>query len=225
MRYRRRLVIDADIAQAAGGIDASDRFSQTCHDLLEEVAQLKHFLVMSDAIDDEWSRHASRFAHRWRVEMVRRRRVWDLGELAEDKELRRSLGEWGDDDNRVDSVLKDVHLIKATFAAGDRIIISGDVRAAKLFNEAAAVVRALRKVAWINARSGVESPLIWLDRGAKRNEAPLLGTKTGTLGNKNRDIVLCCPNGRQRGGEFGCKARAVRHSACPQLPAIAARDP
>lgn len=182
MKHPRRLVIDADIAHAAGGVDANNPFSETCHELLERVKSFKHSLVMTDAIAKEWSRHESRFANSWLVDMVGRRQVFDLGDVAEDEELRRWLKESRLQVRVVKVVLKDVHLIEAAIAAEHKIVISGDAEAGKGFNTVASDARStgsavarLRQVAWINARSRKEHLFAWLDQGAKNEKRHHLG--------------------------------------------------
>ena len=61
-RDSKRLVIDADVAQAAGSETATHPRARHCRDFLDEVLTLSHRVVMTERINNEWKNHQSRFA-------------------------------------------------------------------------------------------------------------------------------------------------------------------
>jgi len=59
----KRLVIDTSVARSSGRGDAEDVTSQNCRGFFLTIKDdTKHQVVMSDALELEWSKHQSRFA-------------------------------------------------------------------------------------------------------------------------------------------------------------------
>ncbi len=50
----KRLVIDADVAQGAGGKNATHPRAKHCRDFLNTVLSLRHRVVMTEKISNEW---------------------------------------------------------------------------------------------------------------------------------------------------------------------------
>lgn len=70
------LVIDADIARAAGGENAHDERSKNCRDFLDTMLETtKHKVVLTKAIQAEWNKHQSLSALTWRSTMIAQKRV------------------------------------------------------------------------------------------------------------------------------------------------------
>ena len=76
----RVLVIDASIARAAGEVSMHPT-SRDCREFLQAVLRLAHRMAMTARIQEEWNKHQSNFARRWRTAMVARRRI-DFVEVA-----------------------------------------------------------------------------------------------------------------------------------------------
>ena len=73
----KRLVVDTSVARASGSRVAQDDTSISCREFLLTLQHnTKHQVVMSDALELEWSRHQSRFARRWLISMESKRRVF-----------------------------------------------------------------------------------------------------------------------------------------------------
>ena len=51
----RRLVIDADVLHSAG--ESVHPISSACREFLETVFDVGHYVVITDAIQEEWRRH------------------------------------------------------------------------------------------------------------------------------------------------------------------------
>jgi len=69
----KRLVIDASVARSSGGEDATYPTSVHCRDFLQAVLDICHKFVMTPDIKQEWDKHQSIFALRWRRRMVANR--------------------------------------------------------------------------------------------------------------------------------------------------------
>ncbi len=70
----KNIIIDADVARAAGGKEAKHPTPQKCRDFLLTFFYTPHRVAMSPMIRDEWNKHQSNFARTWRVKMVARKK-------------------------------------------------------------------------------------------------------------------------------------------------------
>ena len=70
----RRLVIDASVARAAGDTSMHPT-SRSCRDFLLAILEICHRFVMTQSIKEEWDKHQSGFARKWRVSMVARKKL------------------------------------------------------------------------------------------------------------------------------------------------------
>jgi hypothetical protein len=78
-RRSRQLVVDASIAHDAGSPTATHPTPVRCRAFLMEIAaQRGYAMVWTAAIAEEWRRHASPFAVRWRVQMASTQRIVDV---------------------------------------------------------------------------------------------------------------------------------------------------
>src|SRR6059058_625173 len=121
-RGSKRLVIDASIARAAGGTNATFPTSKHCRDLLLAVREICHHVVMTAEIREEWNRHQSVFARRWRVSMEARRKVSHENAVAPDATLRGKIGRAASTVNEREAMLKDCCLLEAAIAT-DQIVL------------------------------------------------------------------------------------------------------
>ena len=164
-RYPKRLVIDTDVAQASGDDDATDPRAINCRDFLKEVRSQDHRVVMTREISDEWKRHRSGFALEWRVSMDARRRI-DRIDPPEDKELQDKVTNTANDEDQIEAMQKDFHLLQAALAT-DQTVISLDETVRGLFKRASQQVGEIRGIIWVNPDSTAEEqPIIWLQNGA-----------------------------------------------------------
>ena len=169
-------MIDADVAQAAGGIDATAPSSRDCRDCLIAIRDICHRFVMSRAIADEWNDHQSKFARRWRRQMVARRKLHPI-DVIERTSLRQRLRRAASNAKAADAMMKDAHLIEAAMES-DGTVISRDEEARLAFDEAAAAVGELRGIVWVNPTKGAEEAIKWLARGAKPVKSRRLGSSS-----------------------------------------------
>jgi hypothetical protein len=163
--FTKRLVIDASVARAAGPKEATYPTSKQCRDFLQVTLHKGHRFVMTPEIREEWERHQSGIARRWRTAMVQKGRLVFLENLADEK-IRDQID--ADDANEKDraAMQKDVHVIEAAIAT-DKTVASLDDVVRRLFAEASRHIGEFRSVVWINPSRQEEKPIEWLKSGAK----------------------------------------------------------
>ena len=113
-RDSKRLVIDADVAQASGSETATHPRAKHCRDFLNTVL-LGHRVVMTEKISNEWKNHQSRFARRWRVSMDARKKV-DRINPWEDENLQNKVTGTTRNKDEIEVMEKDFHLLLAALA-------------------------------------------------------------------------------------------------------------
>ena len=158
----RQLVIDADVARSAG--ESLHPTSSACRGFLETMLEVRHHVVMTDTIWEEWGHHRSRIWSKWLTQMYGRKLV-KRTEVDEDETLRERIGAallW---DQR-EAAEKDAHLIEAAIAT-DRLVTSRDEKARRLFGCASVAVGQLRQIVWVNPTKADEKPIDWLRNGAR----------------------------------------------------------
>ncbi len=164
-RDSKRLVIDTDVAQASGDEDATDPRAIHCRDFLKEVRSQNHRVVMTRKISDEWKRHRSGFAHEWKVSMYARRKI-DRINPPEHVELQDKVTNTTNNENEIEALRKDFHLLQAALVT-DQTIISLDETVRGLFKRASQQVGEIRDIIWVNPdRTTEEQPITWLQNGA-----------------------------------------------------------
>jgi len=177
-RQSRRLVIDASVAQSAGGPGAVVSESARCREFLIAVLRVCHRVIFTASVREEWDRHQSLFARRWRVSMNARRKVAILI-APENANLRKRIAASAAGQREQQALMKDVHLIEAALA-GDSIVVSRDEEIRDLFKLASDTVGELRAVAWVNPGADAERPVAWVEDGAIPERTRLLGWKGKT---------------------------------------------
>ena len=163
-RDSKRLVIDTDVARASGDEDATDPRAIHCRDFLKEVRAQDHRVVMTRKISDEWKRHRSRFAFEWRVSMDARRKI-DRINPPEDQTLQDKITTTTSDENEIEVMEKDFHLLQAALAT-DQTVISLDETVRELFARTAQSVGEIQHIIWVNPDRLEEQPILWLQNGA-----------------------------------------------------------
>jgi hypothetical protein len=168
------LVIDADVARAAGEASSQDAKSKSCRAFLSCVLEeTQHKVVLTRDIQAEWNKHQSLATLRWRRTMIAQKRVCMI-EVTVDTALRRQIEECAPSVNKGKAMLKDVHLVEAACQA-DKIVISMDEVVRGCFHELAYYAPQLKQLTWINPRQDAEEPLLWLRNGAECETVRCLG--------------------------------------------------
>ena len=161
----KRLVIDTDVAQASGSEEATQPRAKHCRDFLQEVLSLSHSVVMTPEISNEWKRHRSGFARRWRVSMDARKKVYRVNAPA-DEELRDKIEKTATRENEVEDMQKDFHLLEAALVTDQTIVSLGEIIRG-CFARAAQYVGEIQHIVWVNPNhTEEEEPLDWLQNGA-----------------------------------------------------------
>ena len=137
------LVVDADILRAAG--DSRGHASKT-REMLEDIRQICHRVILSGKARREWDKQVSRFSRTWWLAMQNRGKIQPV-ELQLDTHVR-DLGCSGLEPERLPKLRKDLHLVVAALEHGDRIVISNEKRAPRGFAGLSSAIPAYGKVKW-----------------------------------------------------------------------------
>ena len=168
------LVIDTDIARAAGGGNTQREPSKSCRIFLVTVLErTEHKVVLTRAIQEEWNKHQSIATLAWRRTMIAQKRMC-LIDAPADAQLRRKVEHYASSDNKARAMLKDIHLIEAAHQA-DKIVISMDETVRNCFREVTHKIRLLAFIAWVNPCIIEEKAIEWLHNGAEMKRERLLG--------------------------------------------------
>ncbi len=168
------LVIDADIARAAGGDKTKDDRAKNCRDFMNAVLETTHHkVVLTETIRAEWNKHQSTSTLTWRRTMIAQKRVCFIKNPVDDG-LRLKVEQCSATENKRKAMLKDIHLIEAAFQA-DRIVLSMDEIVRLCFHEITSNIRRLRFITWVNPSKSEETPIHWLQNGANLERERLLG--------------------------------------------------
>ena len=159
---RKSLVIDANIARAAG--ESKRGPSAKCGLFLESVREFGHRIVLTQEISSEWYEHSSRFSENWLATMQRTNSVVYVPDVAT-QSLRESVQEYATDVGSRDAMLKDIRLLEAARKT-DRNIASMDERARGHFVRICRHIQEIRDIMWVNPDRESEYCLDWLKLGA-----------------------------------------------------------
>ena len=164
-RDSKQLVIDADVARASGSETATHPRAEHCRDFLNAVLSLSHRMVMTEQINNEWKNHQSRFARRWRVSMDARKKIERI-DPPENAELQAKVTTTTNNENEIEALQKDFHLLQAALLT-DQTIISLDETVRQLFKQASQQIGEIQHIIWVNPdRTAEEQPIAWLQNGA-----------------------------------------------------------
>lgn len=173
-RSPKCLVIDTDIARAAGGGIIQREPSKSCRVFMDTLlADTKHKVVLTRTIQEEWNKHQSLATLSWRATMIAQKRVC-LIRAPVDHELRQKVEQCASSDNKRKAMLKDFHLVEAAYQA-DKIVISMDETVRQCFREVTHKIRPLAFIVWVNPCISEETPVDWLKNGAELERERLLG--------------------------------------------------
>lgn len=172
----RGIVIDASIARGAG--ESEHAVSSRWRIFLEEVRTVCHHIVISSDGLAEWNRNRSRFARAWWRSMRARRKVNRM-EIKMDIDLRDKVCAAARNQQELDGMLKDIHLVEAALQANAPVASLDENTARKPFRSACRTVRRLRRVVWVNPTADSEFALEWLqtERSTKTFDASDLKLK------------------------------------------------
>lgn len=170
-----RLVIDASVAQSAGGEGAVNGVSKRCREFLVAAYDLAFRVAMTPEIAREWKRHRSSRTRKWLNEMAGRKLV-DRIEPEPDAELRNCIYEVKVSAKRHQAMRKDVHLLEAALAT-DRRVVSRDDEVRGLFRSLAKEAKKVADVVWVNPVAPEEQAVSWLQNGAPAEKRRQLGHK------------------------------------------------
>ncbi len=168
LKASKRLIIDADVAQAAGGKDAVYPKPKHCRDFLEAVRVICHRVVMTDEIKKEWNDHQSNFTRTWLYKMFGARKVVFIDDAA-NPDLRRKIMSSAHSKKDCVVMIKDVHLLEAA-SVTDNSIISMDETVHDLFKDVSSKVGEIRTILWTNPDRDYEEKIRWLEEGAELKE-------------------------------------------------------
>ena len=169
----RSLVIDADVARAAGDSPDASGAAKSCRDFLQAVLDVCHHAVWTPEIAAEWKRHASRFSRKWRVQMAGRRKL-DEVEALPVAGLESRIIAGNDPDLFPEKISKDMHLVYAAIATGSPVA-SHDVAIRRRLKKAMPKAFELQSVVWVDPANYAENPMDWLKRGAPSDKDRQLG--------------------------------------------------
>ena len=105
------------------------------------------------------------FAFEWRVSMDARKKIERINP-PENEELQDKVTNTASDEDEIEAMEKDFHLLQAALAT-DRTVISLDETIRGLFKRASQQVGEIRNIIWVNPdRTAEEQPIAWLQNGA-----------------------------------------------------------
>jgi hypothetical protein len=163
----RRIVIDASVAFSAGDLKhpSADPSSGCCRKFLASVLSICHRVVITDAIQQEWSKHENSYARKWRKSMVARKKAVILASPPTNHALREAAATSSPHKRDRDAMLKDCHLIEAAMAT-DCIVASRDDEAQRLFALHASSLPGIGDIVWVNPVEPADEVASWLESGA-----------------------------------------------------------
>ena len=168
-RKSKTLVIDASVVGAATDKDLPT--PKQCRDFLIAVYEICHHAVATTEIFDEWNRHQTPFSRNWRVHMTGKKKVSVVEPPDISARAAKAVQGTNRDEDR-DALMKDVPLVRAALAS-DKIVVSRDNEARRLFAEASRSVGEFRDIVWVNPED--EGSISWLRNGAPPEKTRTLG--------------------------------------------------
>lgn len=173
MKKSKILVIDANIAQAAGTIPKNEvennpnkRGSSACREVLDEIFEVGHSILLSPALNTEWDDHKSGYTARWLVAMTKRGRV-QRRDVPENQQLREQITQHAETPEINAIMQKDVHLIE-TAQAADKIVLSMDDKVRRHFKIVSVKIQQLKEISWANPHPDRQEAVIsWLQNGCE----------------------------------------------------------
>jgi hypothetical protein len=140
----RLLVVDASVAHSAG--ETEHPVSSCCRDSLFAILTICHRVVITEAIQNEWNYHMSRFTRKWFRSMVARKKIHRCEgvRLGHVDEACRGLSA-----AEQDGLRKDLCLVEAA-CAGDGIVVTRDDVIQAIWHKCHDRLGAPKPITWIN---------------------------------------------------------------------------
>jgi hypothetical protein len=140
----RLLVVDACVARSAG--ETEHPVSSCCRNSLLAILTICHRIVMTEAVQNEWNRHMSRFTRKWFSSMVAKKKVHRCEgvEVSHVDEACDGLSV-----TEQDGLRKDLCLVEAA-CAGDGIVITRDDVVQEIWQKCHNRLRVAKPITWIN---------------------------------------------------------------------------
>ena len=161
----KHIVVNASVATAAGGVNATAAVSINCTVFLETFRdETSNHIVMTLELSEEWEEHRSNFSATWLANIIARKRFHFI-QIQYDRTLFDRIEETTDREKNVKALQKDFHLIQAALAA-DNTIVSLDENIRMLFAKASQQVGEIRNIVWVNPDQAAENLIQWLKDGA-----------------------------------------------------------
>ena len=121
-RDSKRLVVNASVARAAGGVEATASVSVNCTEFLETFRdECVHHVVMTPELSEEWDENQSKFAATWLRSMIARKR-FDYVDPPVNQALRDEIEGTATRETEIEVMRKDFHLLEAAWATDQTII-------------------------------------------------------------------------------------------------------
>jgi hypothetical protein len=175
----KKVVVDACIARSSGFREIPA--SENSRNFLEMLRETDHLVAFNKDLSDEWNRHQSSFARKWRLTMVAKRKVVFV-ESFENMRLRDSLSRAVIQKKKLQAAMKDIHLVELALQT-DKFIISGDNEVRLIFWDSSEKIPLLKDIIWFNPIEQFDFVMNWFKEGAKI-------TKEIHLVNLGREIFM-----------------------------------
>ena len=134
-----------------------------CREILQSILSVCHRAVFNGVMREDWQRHESAFARRWRVQMASRRKIVNAS-AEDDVGLEQAIGEGAPSSKAATQLMKDIHLVVAALQT-DRVILTLDDRARKGFEALAGTYRGLNRLRWLDPSREHDEIQTWLKGG------------------------------------------------------------
>ena len=188
----RVIVVDASVARAAGLEGATHPTSFHCAQFLQVMMAICHQAAFTEELSREWDKHQSSVARRWRSSMIAKKKLIYLEsdgldhlygsfreQILRDYAQRKQAypnDEFLDaaENNMLNTVLKDVHLIDAAIKTDSRVAsLEKEIRGH--FRDLAPAVPDLKQIVWVNPAIPEEEAVAWLEQSAPPDAHRKLG--------------------------------------------------
>lgn len=167
-------MIDASVARAAGDKKAKHPTSKACRDFLNAVLEICHRIVMTSELREEWDKHQSSFARKWRKTMLAKKKL-KKKDIPRNKELWDVFAKLAATDKQCEEMFKDLHLLEAALNTDRTIISLDDNTARKFFSAGSDKFEEIKCIVWVNPDKLEETPIEWLENGAPAEDERMLG--------------------------------------------------
>ncbi len=143
-KQSKLLVVDASVARSAG--ETEHPVSACCRESLLAILSICHRVVLTEAIRQEWHRHASKFTRKWLVSMYAKKKVPSCKEVQLNCVNNACEGL---SSGEQEALRKDLCLIEAACAA-DGIIVTRDDVIQRIWEKCRRQLGVPKPIRWIN---------------------------------------------------------------------------